>query len=49
VETITPGVSFRKDEALAGYPLYDNINFTPTTVTFDRPWQSEGFKTGVVP
>jgi hypothetical protein len=47
VET-TPGISFRKDEALAGYPLYDDIEFTLTSVTFSRP-HSEVFKSGVVP
>ncbi|KAJ7902612.1 hypothetical protein B0H14DRAFT_3422108 [Mycena olivaceomarginata] len=48
VETTTPGVSFRKDEALASYALYDNVTFTATSVTFSKP-HSEVFESGVVP
>lgn len=48
VETTTPGVSFRKDEALASYALYDNVTFTATSVMFSKP-HSEVFESGVVP
>ncbi|KAJ7074990.1 hypothetical protein B0H15DRAFT_868222 [Mycena belliarum] len=48
VETTSPGVSFRKDEALAGYALYDKVTFTATSVMFSQP-HSEVFESGVVP
>ncbi|KAJ7896737.1 hypothetical protein B0H14DRAFT_3605235 [Mycena olivaceomarginata] len=48
VETTTPGVLFRKDEALAGYGFYDSITFTATSVMFSRP-DSAVFKSEVVP
>ena len=48
VEVTSPGVSFRKDEALAGYAFYDNVTFTTTSVMFSKP-HSEVFGSGVVP
>ncbi|KAJ7512184.1 hypothetical protein B0H11DRAFT_2346137 [Mycena galericulata] len=48
VETTTPGVSFRRDDALAGYALYDKVTMTATSIMFSQPY-SEVFESGVVP